>query len=123
MEPGRGQAPYLPQVLRKIGPALSHAWHWPSNELGDVMKLAAAKKTNLSDGLTDIPAEFARKGRSWLKSFRANARALGVSFEEYQHLVRDSIFSAKQTLAPDDETGGQSGVPKPNQGALQEALK
>jgi len=125
IEAGEDSRPYLPQELRVRGASLSHSWHWDSNELGDPLKLAAAKSTDLKNGLTTIPAEYAAKGKDWVKAFTAAARSLGISFEEFQEMVREQIFAASQLEddadAGGDGDGGESGTPKPGQAATQKA--
>ncbi len=127
--------PYLPSSLRTLGAGVAHSWYWDSNEMGDPLKLAAAKSTQLKDGLTTIPAEYAAKGRDWKKAFVAAARSLGVTLDQYQEMVRNSIFAAKGTDPVDatDDQGGAGGKPgsapprsnpatkKPGQAATQKA--
>jgi hypothetical protein len=122
--------PYLPATLRDVGMSIAHTWYWDSNELGDPLKLAAAKSTALRNGLTTIPAEYEAKNKSWINAFSAASRAFGITVEEYQQRVLDSIFAPQPQLAENsdaDETGSVDGdkpapsVKRPAQAALQKA--
>ena len=136
-------APFLPATLRTITD-LAHTWFWDSNELGDPLKLAAAKSTSLKDGLTTIPAEYAAKGKNWMKAFIAAARSLGVTVQEFQAMVRTSIFAssgtepvdATESAGSEGEADGKSELPakpaprkdpaatvKPGQGAMQKVTQ
>lgn len=124
IESGPDGKPYLPKELRTREATLGHSWHWDSNELGDPLKLAAAKSTMLKSGLATIPELYAAKGQDWVKAFAAQARAMGISFEELQGLVRTSTYAVgpgQPDQAEDDESdeGGESGTPKPGQAATQ----
>jgi len=96
---------YLPQPMRSTVFEVSHSWLWDSNELGDPLKLAAAKATLLKSGLVTIPELYAARNMDWRKAFRAAADAMGVTFADYQELVRDSIFAgaADPTTGDDDD--------------------
>jgi len=109
----RGQS-FIPQDIKSAG-TIAHSWHWDSNELGDPLKLAAAKSTALKAGLTTIPAEYAARGVDWVKAFASAARSLGVSVEEYQELIRNSTFASAGS-EPVDQTGdGRDGEPTKKQ--------
>lgn len=124
IEPEAGQQPYLPQELRVPNATIAHSWHWDSNELGDPLKLAAAKATDLKSGLTTIPAEYAAKGRDWVKAFKTAARSLGVSFAEYQELVKQSIFAASaEPPGSEDEPAGEPTRKQPGKAAVSKAVK
>jgi hypothetical protein len=125
--------PYLPQILRTLGSSVSHTYHWDSNVLGDPLKLAAAQSAELKNGTTTIPAEYAKKGLDWQKAFKAAARCLGIKVEEYQQLIRDTIFTTmpEPSAEGDGEEGGEDGekkknsktpsVKRPGQAAMQKA--
>ncbi len=127
IEPGSGGPAYLPQPLRIAGASVSHTWHWDSNELGDPLKLAVSKRTLLTSGLVTIPELYAARNQDWRRAFTAGAAALGVSFEDFQELVRDSIFAGKADPATGDDNpdappdGGDSAVVRPKQGAVRRA--
>jgi hypothetical protein len=125
IEPAHGGQPYLPQPLRQAGAAISHTWHWDSNRLGDPLKLAVADKTALASGTITIPELYAQRNQDWRRAFTAGAAAAGVTFEEFQELVRNSIFAASGTEPVDDGStspdGGESGVVRPKQGEVKRA--
>lgn len=116
---------YLPQTLRTRGVELSHSWCWDSNELGDPLKLAVAKATLLKNGLATIPELYAARNQDWRKAFSAAADSLGISFEEYQDMVRDAIFAG--SAQPDvgdgdsDKAGGDGSRVQPQQNASRKA--
>jgi hypothetical protein len=128
--------PYLPAVMRQAD--IEHSWYWDSNEMGDPLKLAAARSTDLSNGVTTIPQIYENKGQNWRRSFMAAARALGLvdgpdgsALEQFQELVRNKMFAARGTEPIDaakDEGGnatpepGKGGVKKPGQRALKKAM-
>lgn len=118
IEDGKGGW-YLPRILKQLGTSIGHTWHWDSNELGDPLKLAAANATDLKNGLTTIPALWEKRGGNWMRAFKAAARSLGVTFEEFQELVRESIFATSQI--EEEPEGGDSATPKPKQAAVQKA--
>lgn len=115
-------SPYLPQSLRALGSSVAHMWYWDSNEMGDPLKLAAAKSSELKDGITTLPGIYARKGQSWTKAFVRQARALGITVPELQKMIVNNIFPpgghpAGDTGASDD--GDATATVKPAQGAMQ----
>lgn len=128
--------PYLPAVMRQAD--IEHSWYWDSNELGDPLKLAAARSTDLANGVTTIPAIYESKGQNWIRAFKAAARSLGLvdgpegtAVEQYQELLRNKMFAtrgAEPVDAAADESGstavpepGKGGVKKPGQRALKKA--
>lgn len=115
---------YLPQEMRtrSFGMEISHTWCWDSNELGDPLKLAASKATLLKNGLTTIPELYAARNQDWRKAFSAAAASMGLTFEEYQEMVRDAIFagSAEQDTG-DDEPAGEGARVQPQQKAARKA--
>jgi hypothetical protein len=120
--------PYLPAVLRDLGTGVEHSWYWDSNEMGDPLKLAAAHGTNLKNGTETIPGIYEAKGQNWIRKFKSNARALGVTFSEIQELVRNSIFASSGTEPVDasKDEGGTADKPpptvkRPAQGATRRA--
>jgi hypothetical protein len=113
LEPGRGSRSYLPQEIRQRGPdgafALPpHSWHWDANEVGNARELAEARKTDLACGATNLAEVYARKGQDWKKALRTAARTYGVTFEELQRRIMESVFAAKQA-APVDAGAGEGG--------------
>jgi hypothetical protein len=128
--------PYLPAVMRQAD--IEHSWYWDSNELGDPLKLAAARSTDLANGVTTIPAIYESKGQNWIRAFKAAARSLGLvdgpegtAVEQYQELLRNKMFATRGVEPVDaaaDESGstavpepGKGGVKKPGQRALKKA--
>jgi len=101
---------YLPQALRTTTAArtVPHEWHWDSNELGDPVKLANAKASNLASGLTSLPVEWARKGQDWKRQLEIAARGYGITVPELQALIVGQTFSGAVKAAAAGEA-----TPKP----------
>lgn len=84
--------------------AYAHTWGWPLvNEHADPSKAANAQVARLSAGLTSHAAEYARSGVDWEVAFENAARALGVSLEDYQALVKAKLFSGPAAPLSEDE--------------------
>ncbi len=84
-----------------------HTWFYDGAEHVDPQKEANATKVRLANGTTSIPREYAKRGLDWREEFTKNAEALGVTFEEYQRLVRNGIFENPliiQEVKEDEET-------------------
>ena len=82
-------------VMNKSWTNVEHTWRWDSNELGEPLKLAGSKAIELKNGITTIPKVYADKNMDWRNEFTAAATSLGLTFEEYQEMVRDAIFAGK----------------------------
>jgi hypothetical protein len=108
--------PYLPQALRTVRrEELPHTWHWVGHEYGNRQQEANAVLTGLEDGTTTHAIEYAKRDLDWQRAFASAARALGVSLEEYQGLLRRKIFAIAAAKAPADEADdgdGAGAVPK-----------
>jgi capsid protein len=68
------------------------AYIWPGREHVDPDKEARARERDLKNGATNIPNEYARTGKDWQEEYRKGAESLGVTFDEYQTMVRNAIF-------------------------------
>lgn len=91
-----------------------HEWHWDSRGHVDPQKEASAQDTRLKNGSTTFPREYAKAGLDWRKEFKAQARALGMSFEGYQAFVREQLTGSAASQPTDDEedtTPGKSDTP------------
>jgi len=96
--------PYLPQALRTVRrEELPHTWHWVGHEYGNRQQEANAVLTGLEDGTTTHAIEYAKRGLDWQRAFVSAARALGVTVEEYQSLLRRKLFAIGAAKAPANE--------------------
>lgn len=110
---------YLPQPFRQRDIAVPHSWHWDSNELGDILKLAKAKGENMANGLAGLPDEYSRGGREWMKALTLAARGYGITVPELQALIRTRIFAvgnAAKATPLDEQTGDEPPVPPKSSG-------
>ena len=76
-------------------------WFWPS--LGthdDPAKVANASATELVNGLTTIPREYAKHGLDWEAEQELAARSLGLTVAEYQQALRQKLFATMGTPPP-----------------------
>ena len=87
---------------------LRSAWDWPPFMHVDPRLEAEATQIDLANGLTSLPAELAIRGRRWEAEFGRAARALGITVQQYQTLLRNRIFmtggAAPDQQAADDDT-------------------
>ena len=74
----------------------SVSWYWDEVEDIDPAKAASARKTNLDIGATTYPLEYARRGYDWETEAAKQARALGLSVEEYKRRLADKLLPAMQ---------------------------
>jgi len=121
---GRGDfgQPYIPMAVREaMGPGIltghasdlpSHTWQWVGHEYGNRQQEANATDMSLRNGSTTFPIEYAKKGIDYRKAHMAQAKALGITLEEFQALLRTVLYTARGTPAPaeheTDEPGKQT---------------
>jgi len=80
-------------------------WDWPPFEHVDPLKESNATTNDLASGLTSIPTELARRGRKWEREWARQARALGLTMQEFQRRMADKLFNpngAPQLAQPSD---------------------
>lgn len=97
---------YLPAAARTQA-EWPRQWFWPGWEHVDPSREANAQQTRLACGATSFPREFAREGLDWEAEMKAQAKALGISLQEYQALLRQKLFGAPARPKPgakEDET-------------------
>ncbi len=83
------------------GVTLPHQWFWDGMEHVDALKEANAAAVRLAYGIGSIPGELSRSGHDYETTMRGAAKALGVTLEQYQALVRRKTFGA--TPIPDGQ--------------------
>lgn len=80
--------------------ATPHQWFWDGYEHVDPSSEADALATRLACGATTLPAEYARAGLDWEAELATGAKAMGVTVEEYQALIRLKTFGAAAAVQP-----------------------
>jgi len=102
---------YLPESPVEFDPrtgAPPHVWQWDGQELIDPRE-AEAQATAVRNGLSTIPAEWAKKGKDAAEQLAAGAKALGMTLEEYQKRIADAIFDpVQQPGKPGDRMAGDT---------------
>ena len=121
---GRGDfgQPYIPVAVRDaMGPGIltgnavdlpSHTWHWVGHEYGNRQQEANATDTSLRNGSTTYAIEYAKKGIDYRKAHMAQAKALGITLEQFQALLRTVLYSPRGLPAPGaEQQTDESGKP------------
>lgn len=83
------------------------AWYWDPPESIDPQNDAAARDTNLRNGMTTLPIEYAKLGLDWETAQQQQAEALGITVEELRRRTVDSLFPPASVPA----TSGGSSAP------------
>jgi len=69
-----------------------HEWQWDPLEDIDPQKTVAANVEALQYGLTSLQTLYARQGQDWRTECAKNAKAFGLSFEDYMARVAAQIW-------------------------------
>jgi capsid protein len=112
--------PYMPTNVRKALGVLTgeaadlpeHTYNWVEHEWGNPAQAATATDVSLRNGSTTYAIEYAKKGTDYRKAHQAQAKALGISLEEYQKLLRGALFTPRGAVAR-KEAPPEPGVPEP----------
>jgi len=75
-----------------ISRVVPHLWRWPGQPYTDPETEAKATEINLRTGVTTLPAEYARRGLDWRDELEAQANALGITIEELQSRLRETLY-------------------------------
>ncbi|MEI8017501.1 MAG: phage portal protein [Schlesneria sp.] len=89
---------YVPDVDLCLHP---YAWAWDPPADIDPVKTATAQSIGLANGTVTFAEIFGEKGVEMAVSLQEQADALGITKEEYQALLRQKIFGAVLSQAPD----------------------
>jgi hypothetical protein len=76
-----------------------HQWFWPGREPADP-RVAGADDTRMRAGLLSIPAYYARQGRDFEIEQRNQARALGLTLEEYRARLAANLLGEAGDRGP-----------------------
>lgn len=96
----------LPREMRQVDADLiPHGWHWDGFKHVDPAKESKGEETMLKTGALTYPDLYASKGQDWEEQQDKQAKALGVSVDEYRKLLRESMFGTTpaQPAEPDQE--------------------
>jgi len=88
---------------------LRHQWAWNGIGSVDEAKAANAEGTQLANGTLTFVEAYARRGRDCETEMTAQARALGISLDEYRALLRAKLYGSPGPAAspvPADEDEG-----------------
>lgn len=78
-------------------------WQWDAiGNHADPAKVANARQTELANGTTNIPREYARDGLDWQKEMENDAKSMGISVSELQKLMLAKRFGSIQAAAPSE---------------------
>lgn len=83
-----------------------HTWFWPGRPHVDPSKEANADDTRLSNGTLSYPDYFAGRGQDWEEQQIKQAKALGLSVEEYRSRLVAKLLgpvAAAPPVVDDDE--------------------
>lgn len=105
-----GYLPALPIRLRR-------QWYWPSiGQHADPDKVAKGQSGRLANGTSCIPDECAEDGNDWEEVQMKQARALGLSIEEFRKRLADAFFNngsqPAQQSAEEENEGQEETKPK-----------
>lgn len=81
-------------------------WFWDPPETIDPQAESSARDTDLRNGTTTIPVEYAKKGMDYETAQQQAAESLGLSLEEYRRRQADVLFppSAVASVSPTNGT-------------------
>lgn len=101
------------QNMPRSPDAYPHTWYWPSlNQHADPAKVANAQQTRLDSGASSMPDEIQGDGQDWEDVFDKEARALGVTVEQYQKLIRLKRFGTADPDGKPAESAVKPAAPK-----------
>lgn len=100
---------YLPTPPAGVGDLPPHAWQFDGVELLDPRE-ATSQAAAVSHGLVSLASIHAKAGRDTATEQRSAARALGVTLEEYQALLRQKLFGAVPTAPPTEPEADDENV-------------
>ena len=97
-----GHLPPPPTDSRETPP---HVWRWDGQDLIDPRE-ANAQATALANGFATLPRLYSKRGLDWADELNSQAKALGMTLEELQALLRKKIYgetTAAEAAPVDDE--------------------
>ena len=115
-------APYIPADVRRAletsgllsGHACDlpdHTWNWQAREWPNPQQEASADETNLRSGTDTYARIYGRKGMDYRKAHAQNAKALGLTVEEYQEKVLLANLVQHAPVAEVDDTKDDAAKP------------
>ena len=106
-------SPYMPAEVRQALGVITreaaflptHTYNWVGHEWANPMQAATADETNLRTGCDTYARVWGRKGQDYRKAFAGNAKALGLTVDEYreQVLIPNLVSKGVPAQAPEEE--------------------
>lgn len=96
----------IPQVQN-----IEHEWRWPAGRAIDPQTEATANKINLSSGAETLPSLYAKEGLDFQSELAKGAEALGMTVQEYQALLAQSLFANGNPQQPAQQQGAANEQP------------
>jgi hypothetical protein len=97
-------------------PAPKHSWRWPARPKIDEEKTASARKISLSTGQTTLSRVYEEEGYEFEEELLVMAADYGVEPDEMRHILRDAIFSNKQSATPSVDPNAAAPTPAGSNG-------
>jgi hypothetical protein len=115
--------PYIPpEVRRALGNSITretcdlptHTWNWQAREWPNPDQMASADQTNLQLGLDTFQRIWGRKGQDHRKALASNAKALGITINDYRTrvLLPNMLSSARASEQAEIEDTGPGATPQ-----------
>lgn len=106
-----GHLPPSPTGTREAPP---HVWRWDGQDLIDPRE-ASAQATALANGFATLPRLYSKRGLDWSEELESQAKALGMTLEELQALLRKKIYgdTGPGDAAPVDDEEDDAEPTKP----------
>jgi capsid protein len=123
-------APYMPaSVKAAIGKITgnacdlpNHSYNWVGHEWANPSQAADADQKNLRMGFETYARVWGRKGQDYRKAHISNAKALGLSIEEYrEEVLLPNLIEKPQPEPPPPADGAPADGSQPKPGAKPEA--
>lgn len=87
-----------------------HQWFWEGYEHVDPMKEAESREVDMRIGMTSYPREYARMGLDYEQEMAKQAKALGMTIDEFRKRLADNLFAPKlpsPSKSSSDEPAGK----------------
>lgn len=107
------EAQYLPLFDGLVREEIQHQWCWDARPIIDEESDAKASAERLKTGQSVLPMEYQRRGYGNTNDqLRLGAQALGMTLQQYQARIADSLFGPAPIAAePVLPIEGEAGVP------------
>jgi hypothetical protein len=86
-----------------------HTWGWVGHDYANPYQEAQAVDIGLKNGSMTYQMVYARHGADHRKAHMAQAKALGITLEEFQALLRTSLYTPRGTPSPAEQQTDEPG--------------